>query len=118
MIANIGKSMKHFIKSLAIAASLIAASANAAMPGVPSESQTCKLVGGIFFAVQTMNAAGFNKQEISTFIHRGLKINMPTLGAPPYTDLVIGYAWSAAQKNPETAPALAEQKARADCLEK
>lgn len=109
--------MKEPMKHIILAAAMLCGTVHAAMPGVPSKSQTCKLVGAVFFAVQTMSAAGFNKPEIGELVKRAMRVNMPTLGPPPYTDLVIGYAWDSAQKNPKMDPNMAEQKARADCLE-
>lgn len=103
--------MKHYILTLALAAS----TAHAAIPGVPRDLPSCEVVGSIAQSVQLMRSKGFERSETE----RRIVGTMSKVGrVPSYATTVIDIAWDSWEVAPNLKPERAGELMTSLCLRK
>jgi len=109
--------MKETMKHIILAAAMLCGTAQAAIPGVPSDRSTCDLAGAIAGASSELQRQGVPMERTVRVIESQIKAGAQTKGAPPWARKVTELSWFATSQVPDVPVEWVEARIAERCME-
>lgn len=108
--------MKEPMKHIILAAAMLCGTAQAAIPGVPSDRANCALAGAIAGAAFELQRQGVPMERTVRVIESQIKAGAQTKGAPPWARKIAEASWDATSQVPDVTTEWVEARMTARCM--